>query len=268
MNQQDIKILIADDNIELCELLSKQFHAAADLKVVGCFHNGKEAFDCFLKKKPDVILLDIVMPYMDGFRFLELMNEENYLGVSKVILISSIQEERFINYGLELGADYYMMKPLDPKQVEYRIRKLCSRHTERPKARSMARTPAAALKQIPVNLHTEIAKMLINSGLPVHTLGYKYFQCAIQYLLDQNSDVFSITKTIYPYVAIKYETSSSCVDKAMRHSIQLAHQDNKDVLHYFLQQMNYKDSTAKPSNSEFLNLSMEKMKQVISNYQA
>ncbi len=263
---QDIKILIADDNIELCELLKGQFQATSDLKVVGCFHNGKDAYDFFLKRKPDVVLLDIVMPYMDGFRFLELINEEDQLGSSKIILISSIQEERFINYGLELGADYYMMKPLDPKQVEYRIRKLFAKQTERTKAKPIAKASVPVVRQ--VNIHSEIAKMLIDSGLPVHTLGYKYFQCAIQYLLNQNSDVFSITKTIYPYVAIKYETSSSCVDKAMRHSIQLAHQDNGDVLHYFLQQMNYKDSTAKPSNSEFLNLSMEKMRQVIASNQA
>ena len=105
-----------------------------------------------------------------------------------------------------------------------------------------------------------IVKNLIDSGLPVHTLGYRYFYHALAHLVKQKSDVFSITKSIYPLVAKEFKTSSANVDKAMRHSISLAYRQNNDRQKLFLEAMNYKDPNKKPSNSEYISLILERIR--------
>lgn len=262
-NQKPISILVVDDNHEICQAVKDHFSATKDMRVIDVAHDGHQGYQLFLKLAPDVVLLDLIMPYMDGFSFLEQVDEDNLKDRSKIIAISGIRDDKFINHALSLGASYYIMKPFDLPVLEKRIRRIMksSVHIKETYAKLTSDKPQ---KLSQADIQRIIAKSLIDTGVPVHTLGYKYLQSAIQYLLEQKTDVFSITKTIYPYIAGKYETSSSCVDKAMRHSINLAYQDNRHMLSYFLSQMNYHDSKARPSNSEFINLTLEKIKQEIS----
>lgn len=265
MENTPISILIVDDSYELCDCLSDHLSGIKDLAVTGVAHDGMEGYSMFQKHKPDVVLLDLIMPLMDGFSFLEQVSEDAFDHHSKIIVVSGIYEEKMINQALSLGADYFLMKPFNLNNLEKRIRSQVISRKTRAKGSNQQLKPMKTntTKISSFDVQSTVARLLINSGIPVHTFGYKYFQCAISCLLEQNSDVFAITKMIYPYIAEKYGTSTACVDKAMRHSINLAHRDSHQVLSQFLSLMNYHDSNSKPTNSEYLSLLLERIKQEI-----
>ena len=254
MRDHIIQVLIVDDNCDSCELLSQHFNLLPDIKVVGISHNGIDGFTMFQERKAEFVLLDMIMPFLDGLGFLERMREEMIATDSKIVMLSEISQESIVRHAFHLGAHYYMLKPFDLDFLTNRFRTI----VELSKKSTQQTSPKEILR--PSDVPSNVAKLLIDSGLPVHTLGYKYFDCAINYLIDEKSDVFSITKSVYPYVASKYDTSSSCVDKAMRHSLSLAFHQNPTLLSCFLEHMNYKDVQSKPSNSEYISLILTRLK--------
>lgn len=254
MNESIIRLMIIDDNCDNCELLNDYFNRLPDVKVVGTAYNGQEGYELFKELKPDIVLLDVIMPIMDGFGFLDQAKQDNLLELHRVIMISEISQESIVRHAFHLGAHYYILKPLDLVFLTNRIRYI-AKEIQQAQTKS---SPREILR--PMDVQSKIAKILIDSGLPVHTLGYKYFDCALNYLINDNCEIFSITKSVYPYVASKFDTSSSCVDKAMRHSLSLAFTQNNKMLTLFLKDMNYHNLAIKPSNSEYLNLILAKVK--------
>jgi len=247
-----LKVMIVDDDVLLAEELRHHLSEDESFDVIGVAHDGYEALKLLNCLNPDVILLDLFMPKLDGFGMLQLAYHTNVLKDKKVIVMSETSEDNIVQYAINLGASYFMYKPFTHEAITHRIQLIAGgishqfqNHCE------------------DSSIQVSIVKYLIESGLPVHTLGYKYFQVALQQLIYEDLDVYSITKNVYPKVARIFITSSANVDKAMRHAIILAFTQNLICLKTFLTEMKFKNPSKKPSNSEFIGLMLERIKQEI-----
>jgi len=157
-----VKLLIIDDNKKFCFLLSEHFSALDDYEVCGCAYNGLEALEMIEKYNPDVVLLDLVMPYLDGIAVLEQLNSLNLSVSPQVIMLTSFGRDELNKKAVELGATYYIMKPFDIPLLETRIRQLTGeKHYYLP--------PVVANKTR--NLDVEITKIIHQMGVPAHVKG-------------------------------------------------------------------------------------------------
>lgn len=255
--EKTIRLLIIDDDCDMCDKLRYYLEPHKDIHVIGVAYNGIDGLDKLRKLRPDVILLDMIMPQIDGLGFLERANAEKLLENTKVIMSSELSQESIVKYAFHLGASFYMLKPYSFEYLAHRITNISFRQDFLNSADLKNGLTVAKAS----DLNSIVSKFLLDSGLPPHTLGYKYFNLAINHLLHENTTVFSITKNIYPFVATHYGTSSANVDKAMRHSLSLAYGENNKTLQVFLREMNYRDLGKRPSNSEYINLVLEKIRQ-------
>jgi two-component system response regulator (stage 0 sporulation protein A) len=252
-----IRLLIVDDDCIMCDRLRYYLEGLNDIEVVGIANNGIDGLEMLRKFNPNMVLLDIIMPQIDGLGFMERANQEKLLNHVKVIVTSELSQESIVKYAFFLGASFYMLKPYSFEYLVHRIHNISFNtdnveHNETIDGITMTKSS---------DLNSIVSKLLLDSGLPSHTLGYKYFSLAVNHLLKEKTSVFSITKNIYPLVAKHFGTSSACVDKAMRHSLSLAYNENHNALGRFLQEMNYLDGGKRPSNSEYVNLVLEKIRQ-------
>ena len=107
------RILITDDNQEFCDILSKFLSKDDDFQVVGIAKNGLEALDKIVEEEPDILILDIIMPHLDGLGVLERLNKLELEKIPKVVILSAVGQDKITQRAIELGADYYVVKPFD-----------------------------------------------------------------------------------------------------------------------------------------------------------
>lgn len=249
MSNKAVSLLVVDDDVRICEQLQEHLEYHELVKSIDIAHDGLDGLRKLRNHQPDVILLDLIMPHVDGLGFLEQAIRENLLSKTKIIVASELSQDSIVQYAIQLGASFYMLKPYNMDSLMDRIQIIVNDS-------NVGGNPIIDA----TDNNAYIVKYLIDSGLPVHTLGYKYFYHALSHLIKQEIDVFSITKSVYPLVASSFKTSSANVDKAMRHSITLAFNQNNDSLKTFLEAMNYKNPNKKPSNSEYISLILERIR--------
>lgn len=244
-----IEVMIVDDNKDYTDILCDFFAQSQTIQIMDVAHDGKEALAKVKNSPPDLILLDMIMPIYDGISLLEKLSELSMNPKPKIIVISAIAQESYIKQALALGTDYYLVKPFDLNVLESRIRRLCANEMDAP---LIIKEPRKQTPSIITDLPTQIVLSLLDVGVHQHTLGYTYLKYALTLILSEHHDAYSMTKLIYPSVASKYDTSSSCVDKAMRSVILSAFNHDNMKLRSILKQYNYKDN--RPSNSQFLHI--------------
>jgi len=245
-----VKLLIVDDNKKFCFLLNEHFSALDDYDVCGCAYNGLEALEMIEKCNPDVVLLDLVMPYLDGIAVLEQLNTLNLTVNPQVIMLTSFGRDELNKKAVELGATYYIMKPFDIPLLETRIRQLTGeKHSLSPMVANKSR-----------NLDVEITKIIHQMGVPAHVKGYQYLREAILMVTEEVNLMGAVTKELYPMIADKYNTTASRVERAIRHAIELAwDRGNVDLMNkYFGYTINIE--RGKPTNSEFIAMVADKLR--------
>ncbi|MGI5875671.1 MAG: sporulation transcription factor Spo0A [Dethiobacteria bacterium] len=252
-----LKILIADDNREFNELLSEYFMKEEGMKVVGNAFNGMEVLELIEKEKPDIVLLDIIMPHLDGIGVLEKLWEKDFSPRPKVIMLTAFGHENITQKAVELGASYYILKPFNLDILAERVRQLANDHVEG------KRPPAEILgikKEKSDNYIEEITAIIHEIGIPAHIKGYLYLRDAISMVVKEIELLGSVTKILYPRIAEKYETTPSRVERAIRHAIEVAWaRNNIDTIKKFF---GYTINTekGKPTNSEFIALVADRIR--------
>lgn len=207
MTLPTIKLLIVDDNHMMCNILRDYFSLTDKVTLCDIAFNGEDALDKIRVHQPDVVLLDIIMPQLDGLSVLERLNEDPPLKRPRIIVASALGQETVTNRALQLGADYYLIKPYQLQNLLDRILLIAN------KEMTFTDPP-----EIEVNVNTVITKQLIGIGMSTHIVGYRYCVQAVEMLLAE--DVYCpLVKYIYPEIARKNDTTSSCVESAIRKAI-------------------------------------------------
>ncbi len=253
-----LRVFVADDNREFSDLLVEYLEQQPDIDIVGKAYNGKETLELMADNPPDVLLLDIIMPHLDGLGVLEQIGNMDAGEKPKVIMLTAFGQEDITRKAVELGASYYMLKPFNMEVLAERIRLLGE-------GKADGRFSAATVGNIPrpvkrSSLETDITNIIHEIGIPAHIKGYHYLREAITMVVQEVDLLGSVTKVLYPRIAEKFDTTSSRVERAIRHAIEVAWaRNNIEVIKRFF---GYTINTerGKPTNSEFIALVADRLR--------
>lgn len=266
---QRIEVLLADDNREFTNLLSEYISEQNDMVVTGVAYNGEEVLRLLEETSdmPDVLILDIIMPHLDGLGVLERLREMNLSPMPKIIMLTAFGQENITQKAVQLGASYYILKPFDMEILANRIRQLVGNsNVLSSSSSSYSSTSSSIIKSnvVPIvkgkNLDANITSIIHEIGVPAHIKGYQYLREAITMVYNNIEILGAITKTLYPAIAEKFKTTPSRVERAIRHAIEVAWtRGNIDsISHLFGYTINI--SKSKPTNSEFIAMVADKLR--------
>lgn len=254
-----LNVGIADDNLQMVQLLSKIIDSDEELQVVGTAENGVEAYQMIKEKKPDVVLLDVVMPKMDGLGVLDKVHQDKELVKQPAfVMISAIGQEQITEAAIVKGASYFVMKPFDNEILINRIKSLTTKKEYRGN-KVLAEEKKVEQKE-QFDLEAIVTNIIHDVGVPAHIKGYQYLRDAIILSVEDMEMLHSITKVLYPTIAKKYQTTSSRVERAIRHAIEVAWgRGRMDTLN---EMFGYTVSIVKgkPTNSEFIALITDRIR--------
>ena len=258
---EKLNVAIADDNERVVRLLEHIISNEKDLEVVGKADNGEALYDIIKKKEPDVVLLDIIMPKLDGLTVMDRVNRDTEVKKRPAfIVITAVGQEKITEDAFELGADYYILKPFDNDMVINRIK-----HTRANREKNFAEVRKvnayeSKTEYMERNLETDVTNIIHEIGVPAHIKGYQYLRDAIIMSVGDMEMLNSITKILYPTIAKKHQTTSSRVERAIRHAIEVAWSRGKMDTIDELFGYTVNGGKGKPTNSEFIALIADKIR--------
>ncbi len=236
------RLLVIDESKELVEVIRKYFKAHASIEVVMAANDGEEGLNLIQSKinDYDFVLLDLVLPKKDGITVLETMRKLEI--TKKVIVLTAYHSSDIIRRVSSIGADYFMLKPFDLKELEKRILDLSGHSIYDNQVIDIYHN----------NLQISITNILHQLGVPSHIKGYQYIREGVSLIYDNPSLIGGITKELYPSIASKFQTTSSRVERAIRHAIEVSwNRGNWDLMEDIFGHSVDIDK-AKPTNSEFI----------------
>ena len=247
---ESTKILVVDNNEEFSKGL-KEFYGTNDsVEVLNTFNDVNEALVFLKSNQVDIVITDLVLQNADGFYLIEeikkLPNEP------KIVVASAIFEDSFIKRAFNMGVNYYMIKPIDYKLLDVRLNEIQN---------GVSQDVSTNKKQLVKNkqLEEKITNIFITVGIPAHIKGYQFLREAIKMAIDNPDIINSITKRLYPSIAERFETSSSKVERAIRHAIEVAWNRGKIENINSLFGIRVYSNNEKPTNGEFIALVADKM---------
>ena len=246
---REVNVAIADDNERILDMLGEIIEQDQDLNLIGKADNGEDIYHLIKEKKPDVVLLDLIMPKMDGLSVMEKVNmDEQITKRPEFIIVTAVGQERITEDAFRKGASYYVMKPFHNDMILSRIKD--AGNGER-KNSSESESRNAVSKKQEYNLET---RMIHEIGIPAHIKGYHYLRDAIIMAVDDMDVLNAITKVLYPTIAKMHQTTASRVERAIRHAIEVAWSRGKlDTLDELFG-YTVSNRKGKPTNSEFIAL--------------
>jgi len=240
MEYAPIRILIADDNRRYCEILRETLDAVEGFEVVGAVHDGVETVRMVQRLLPDLLILDIIMPHLDGLGVLEQLHASRLERMPRVIILSGMGQDGIASRTLSLGADYYILKPFDMDVLVRRAKDLMESQMS-----GMMRANYQPRDELVVNL---LGQINMSSTL----LGYQYLRKAVNLVSVDSSLLRGITNKLYPMLAESFSSTSSRVERSIRHAIETTvNKGNMDAL-YRLFGNTMDPQKGKPTNGEFI----------------
>ncbi|WP_443081841.1 sporulation transcription factor Spo0A [Terrisporobacter sp.] len=261
---EKIKIVLADDNKDFCQLLKEYLSNEDDIEILGIAKDGIEALELVQKTQPDLLVLDVIMPHLDGLGVIEKLNSMDLPKQPKIIVLSAVGQDKITQTAINLGADYYIVKPFDFVIFINRIRELVTNKVvgAEPKMRQnqeIQMTRSDYVKNTG-NIETEITNIIHEIGVPAHIKGYLYLREAIKMVIDNVELLGAVTKELYPSIAKKYNTTPSRVERAIRHAIEVAWSRGKVDTINQLFGYTVHNTKGKPTNSEFIAMIADKLR--------
>lgn len=258
-----MKVLVCDDNRKFSSVVCNFLASQSDVEVVDTAVNGKEAYDKIIENEPDIVLLDVVMPELDGLGVIEKLVNNSVEKMPKIILQSAISQEFVIREALELGAYCFMLKPyeltslLDRMRTAYRDNSVLTNNFS---------IPAYDIEYSPVknnfdyDTEIEVTNLMHRVGIPANISGHHYLREAILMVVEDRGLVTGITKELYPEVANKHNTTPAKVERSIRHAIEVCWLKGRiDILEEaFGYTIN--PERGKPTNSEFIAMIADKIR--------
>lgn len=226
------KILLADSSEEFRLLLRHTLEDTGEFQIVGDTGDGEAAWELIQQTQPDIVVMDVILPGLDGVSLLQRMPKN-----VKTIVLSAFCSQNMVQEVMRLGAWYFIPKPAHMDSLLERIRE--------------AAVPENGALALPT-LEADVTAIIHEVGVPAHIKGYQYVREAIVLTIKDVSMIHAVTKVLYPTVARRHNTTPSCVERAIRHAIEVAwNRGDLDTLQRFFG-YTVSHSRGKPTNSEFI----------------
>lgn len=233
-------VLLADANEDFRTMLRETIEKTEEFTVVGSAGDGLEALQIAQERTPDLILMDVVLPGLDGFGVMMRLREEQPENKPKIILISAFCSDHTVAEAVELGAYYFMPKPCEENSLLERMRA------------ALRRDNAESAEEHPAELKNLVTSIIHEIGVPAHIKGYQYLREAILIAVNDMDVINAVTKVLYPEVAKRFATTPSRVERAIRHAIEVAwDRGDLETLQKFFG-YTVSNTKGKPTNSEFI----------------
>lgn len=274
-----IKVLIADDNLDLSFITKENLEINKQIEVVGIAKDGIEAIELTKTLKPDVLILDIIMPNLDGIGTLEQLQLEN-INVKTIVLsamLSYNKQEKLYDTLLSLGASYIMTKPFDVNSLINRILEMSNNidSTESNIINNIHDThknndyftnninkhvfnSSTIFKE--ESLESKITNIMHLVGIPAKLKGYQYIRESVIISINNGNISNKITKDIYPEVAKKFNTTPTRVERAIRHALEISWKNDRESISNLLFGNPFMFQEKRPTNSEFIASIADKLK--------
>jgi len=214
-----VRILIADNNIELCRILEEFLNRQQDMEVIGLAYNGEQALEKIQEALPDVVILDLTMPQLDGIGVMERLQSMELSRRPRIIILTAFAKDDMVRLLTDMGADYFIVKPFDLEVLVDRIRQFAP-HSDLTFVKEDKSSYYASHGHEPEILITEL---LHHMGVPPHFKGYTYLREAVL-MVCRNRRLMGggLSKELYPRLAEKYGTTVGGVEAAIRNAINSA----------------------------------------------
>lgn len=253
MLEQDVKVVIASSG---CEQIKKQLEDYNDkrINIIHFTDDGEAIYDVVKETKPDVLLIDVFVSNTDGLEVVERIRDDEELSSVKIIFLSTVGSPRIINMAFNLGADYYIMEPCDIGIVVKRILQIAEKSVRENGVLESEEGHSIS------SIENDVTEIIREIGIPANIKGYQYIREGIMMSINDMNMLNYVTKMLYPSIAKKYKTTSSSVERAIRHAIEVAWGRGK--MDYIEEMFGYTVSAGKgkPTNSEFIALIADKMR--------
>lgn len=260
-NSEKISVIIVDDNEKVIENIDSALSKDTAIQIIGKAKNGQEAYELIRKSTPDVVILDLIMPKMDGLSLMNKVNEDGaMIKMPFFIITSAISNENVIQDAFGYGAGYYLLKPFETNMIADRVKGVKSYNKRIPETKKIIGAGEDRKHFMERNIENDVTSIIHDVGVPAHIKGYQYLREAIIMSVNHNEMLNSITKILYPSIAKKFQTTSSRVERAIRHAIEVAwnrgRMDTIDELFGYT----INAEKGKPTNSEFIALIADKIR--------
>ena len=266
--KEKVSVLIADDNQEFSHTLSTYINAQDDMQVVGMARDGEEAIEIMQDITPDVVLLDVIMPHLDGLGVLEKISTMQINKKPICIMLSAVGQDKITQKAIALGAEYYVVKPFDIELLMKRIREIkffkpsqntnnfIAKETTKQQYIDISREESKKEE----NLEALVTNIIHEVGVPAHIKGYQYLREAIMMVVNDIDVINQITKSLYPKIAYKFNTTPSLVERAIRHAIEVAWGRGQQEAVESIFGYTISAAKGKPTNSEFIAMIADKLR--------
>jgi len=264
MEKSKINLIIADDNKEFCNILNDCFSMENDFIVTGIAENGVEALKLIKEKKPNLVILDMIMPILDGLGVLESLNTMDLNPIPRIIVLSAVGLDRITQRAISLGADYYVKKPFNMDVLIKRIRHMLNKTICSDDVKKTFTNPDNIEIKIninqPMDMINQITNIIREIGIPAHIKGYTFVREAINMIVNDMELLSAVTKELYPSIGTKYNTTASRVERAIRHAIDVAWSRGQvDTINKIFG-YTINNEKGKPTNSEFIAMVADKLR--------
>ncbi len=265
--KENISILLSDDNVEFTNTLTTYLEKQEDMEVIGVAKDGNEAYQMILNTKPDVVLLDVIMPHLDGLGVLEKIGETPMEKMPIFIMLSAVGQDKITQRAIQLGAQYYVVKPFDIELLVKRIREVKRNPSTHLRGSFITREMRPSYIEIEPSakkdkskLEALVTNIIHEVGVPAHIKGYQYLREAIMMVVNNIEVINQITKQLYPEIAKKYHTTPSRVERAIRHAIEVAWGRGQSATMENIFGYTVSATKGKPTNSEFIAMIADKLR--------
>ncbi|AGB40542.1 sporulation transcription factor Spo0A [Halobacteroides halobius DSM 5150] len=246
-DESKIKVFLADDNNDFCNLLQEYLTQQDEFEVVGIANDGTEVLEEIDDIELDVLVLDIIMPHLDGVGVLEELHNKDLINQFKIIMLTAFGQENLTQRVVNLGADYYILKPFDLDKLCKRIKQVTN-----PVSNSDYVVKGQEPKRKSFNLEERITEIMHQIGVPAHIKGYLYLRKAIEMVINKVELLGAVTKKLYPTVAEEFDTTASRVERAIRHAIEVSWKNGNTRVINKIFGHSITSSSGKPTNSQFI----------------
>ena len=243
-----LRVLIADPNREFQQIMTEQLSRERDMEAADVASDGLETLAKIKTVRPDIVLLDLVQPRLDGLGVLRRLAAQE--GSPPVVVLTGFVNAHVIAECARFGAAYFLPKPCDTAELVAHLRQ-CAQKKDKPPA-GQSKTAPRGEEYINYPLENVVTDIIHEIGVPAHIKGYQYLREGILFTIRDAGSVAGITKVLYPEIARKFSTSPTCVERAMRHAIEVAWDRGDEDVRQKIFRGTVSGNRGKPTNGEFI----------------